>query len=51
MEINEKHIEELGFKAEKKGIFPAWQALTIKLKKEQGIYLNEAPEIAYRKLT
>ena len=50
MEINEKHIEELGFKAEKKGVFPDWQALTTKLKKEKEISLNDAAEKAYKRL-
>lgn len=51
MSMNEKQIEEFGFNAGKKGVFSDWQALTTKLKKEKGISLNEAAEMAYYKLT
>ena len=50
MEINEKFIEELGFKAERKGVFCEWQTLTTKLKEEKGISLNSAAEMAFDKL-
>ena len=50
MEINEKYIEELGFKAGRKGVFSEWQILTTKLKEEKGISLNSAAEMAYNKL-
>ena len=47
MELNVNELEELGYKAEKKGVFSQWQILTIKL----NLTLNEAAEIAYRRLT
>ena len=50
MELNGNQLEELGFRAEKKGIFSQWQALTIKLSKEHNLSLNEAAEDAFRKL-
>ena len=50
MEINEKYIEELGFKACRNGVFHQWQVLTAKLKEEKGISLNSAAEMAYDKL-
>lgn len=50
MEINIKHIEELGFKANKKGVFSEWQALTTKLKDEKGVALDTAAEMAFDEL-
>ena len=50
MELNGNQLEELGFKAEKKGMFLQWQTLTIKLSQENNLTLNEAAEIAFDKL-
>lgn len=50
MELNGNELEELGYKAEKKGIFSQWQTLTIKLSQEYNLTLNESAEIAFRKL-
>ncbi|WPR71150.1 hypothetical protein SLW70_14575 [Flavobacterium sp. NG2] len=50
MEINGKRIEELGFEASKKGFFQEWRTLTKVLIKENKISLNEASEIAFKKL-
>lgn len=50
MELNGRQLEELGFKAEKKGFFVQWQTLTIKLSQEKEMTLNEAAEIAFREL-
>lgn len=50
MEVNGKNFEELGFEASKMGFFQEWQFLTDVLKQESDISLNEASEIAFRKL-
>lgn len=50
MEISSKRVEEMGFKAEKKGFFKQWQALTKKLNKENKKPTHEAAEIAYNTL-
>lgn len=50
MEVNGNQLEELGFRAEKNGVFSQWQALTIKLAQEHNLALNEAAEDAFRKL-
>ena len=50
MEINGKRIEELGFEASKMGFFQEWRSLTNSLIKENKISLNEASEIAFKKL-
>jgi hypothetical protein len=50
MKLNGNQLEELGFKAQKKGFFVQWQALTIKLSQEKKMTLNEAAEFAFREL-
>lgn len=50
MEINGKRIEELGFEASKMGFFQEWRSLTSLLIEENKISLNEASEIAFKKL-
>ncbi|MDO7172438.1 hypothetical protein [Mariniflexile sp. AS56] len=50
MEIIGKSIEELGFKASKKGFFMEWKSLTDEFKIGDKISLNEASELAFNKL-
>lgn len=50
MEINGKRIEELGFEASKKGFFEEWRTLISLLIEENKISLNEASEIAFKRL-
>jgi hypothetical protein len=49
MEVNGNQLEELGFKAEKKGFFSQWKTLKNKLRQEHHLTLNEAAEKAFRK--
>ena len=50
MEINGKRIEELGFKASKKGFYNEWKSMINVLKTENDVTLNEASEAAFNKL-
>lgn len=50
MVINGKRIEKLGFKASKMGFFQEWRDLTSLLIKEEKISINEASEIAFKRL-
>jgi len=49
-EFNAKVVEELGYKAYRKGFFKEWQAMTSSISKSEDLAYDEAAAKAYKTL-
>jgi len=49
-EFNAKVVEELGYKAYRKGFFKEWQAMTSSISKSEDLAYDEAAVKAYKTL-